>query len=540
MEIIRLLLKKSSKNLFLAVISSFISGASSAGLIAIINYAIANSLNLPSWLFLLFISLCLILWLFQFISQVVIARLSQEVIYDLRLEMIQRILNCPLQHLETIGSSKLLATLTGDINAIATGSIQLSTMIVNFAILIGVFVYLCRLSPLLFLIVLISIIVGLLLYEVVQEKGIKEFKRNRKVQNVLFTHFRSVTEGIKELKMHRHRRTSFINEKLKSSAVNSKNSWIVGMTTFAFANTSGTFLFFAVIGFVLFVFPELKTVSIETISSYVLSVLHIIGPTSEIASSLPQMARSNIALNEIKSLGLSISQPVVESNFITNENCNSNWRSLELIDINHTYRGHKNQKQFTLNNINIKFEKGEIVFIVGGNGSGKSTLVKLITGLYIPDKGKIVFDNCLITNENREWYRQQFSVVFYDFYLFGNLIGIEIDRKEEIQNYLNLLEIGHKVTVTNGILSTTDLSQGQCRRLALLTAYLENRPIYVFDEWASDQDPVFREVFYKKLLPELKSRGKTVIVISHDKSYFQECDSLIQLDYGRIVRKKRN
>ena len=89
--------------------------------------------------------------------------------------------------------------------------------------------------------------------------------------------------------------------------------------------------------------------------------------------------------------------------------------------------------------------------------------------------------------------------------------------------YLKLLEIEHKVTVRDGVLSTTHLSQGQRKRLALLTAYLEDRPIYIFDEWASDQDPVFKEVFYKQLLPELKSRGKTVIAVSHDDRYFEEC-----------------
>ncbi|MEM7761777.1 MAG: ABC transporter ATP-binding protein, partial [Cyanobacteria bacterium P01_A01_bin.40] len=89
--------------------------------------------------------------------------------------------------------------------------------------------------------------------------------------------------------------------------------------------------------------------------------------------------------------------------------------------------------------------------------------------------------------------------------------------------------------IKDGILSTTNLSQGQRKRLALLTAYLEDRPIYVFDEWASDQDPVFKKVFYQQLIPELQSRGKTIIAVSHDERYFTECDRLIKLDYGRVV-----
>jgi putative ATP-binding cassette transporter len=91
------------------------------------------------------------------------------------------------------------------------------------------------------------------------------------------------------------------------------------------------------------------------------------------------------------------------------------------------------------------------------------------------------------------------------------------------------------VKVANGVLSTTAVSQGQRKRLALLTAYLEDRPFYLFDEWASDQDPYFKRIFYTELLPDLKARGKTVLVISHDDKYFDIADRLIKLDYGKIV-----
>ncbi len=70
--------------------------------------------------------------------------------------------------------------------------------------------------------------------------------------------------------------------------------------------------------------------------------------------------------------------------------------------------------------------------------------------------------------------------------------------------------------------------------MALLTAYLEDRPIYLFDEWAADQDPQFREVFYSKMLPELKARGKTVVVISHDDHYYFVADRIVKLEYGRV------
>ena len=535
MKIIRLLLQNSGKNLVLAAIASLISGMSSAGIVAVINYAIANLPNPPWWLLWIFIGLGILLCLFQFVSQVTIARLSQQVVYNLRLDMTQKILDCPLQHLESVGTPKLLAALTGDINAIAGASIQLSIIIVNLAVLIGMFAYLCYLSPLLFVIVLGSMLAGYAVYNSIEQRGTKSFSQGRQVQDVLFKHFRAVTEGTKELKLHRPRRKVFLNEELKSTANEAKYYWVKAVTTYSLAGSIGTVLFFVPVGLILFVFPQMEGVSPAIISSYALAVLYAISPVTEIVSSLPQVAQANISLNKIESLGLSLAEPVTEPSFPLGADFDRQWSSLKLVNINHAYSGDTEEHQFTLEDINLEFKPGEIVFIVGGNGSGKSTLVKLITGLYVPDRGKVLFNDESVTDLNREWYRQQFSVIFYDFYLFDRLIGIDSSQQQQIQNYLALLEIDCKVTVKDGVLSTTNLSQGQRKRLALLTAYLEDRPIYVFDEWASDQDPVFKEVFYTKLLPELKSRGKTAIAVTHDDRYFDECDRLIKLDYGRVV-----
>ena len=211
------------------------------------------------------------------------------------------------------------------------------------------------------------------------------------------------------------------------------------------------------------------------------------------------------------------------------------WQTLELSQIVHTYQSGEADHLFTVGPINLTLESGELIFIVGGNGSGKSTLAKLITGLYIPESGELRLDGNPITDANREWYRQHFSTVFSDFYLFERLISSEdLTLDAQAQKYLKKLELDRKVSVQDGQISTTALSQGQRKRLALLTAYLDDRPIYLFDEWAADQDPLFREIFYTQLLSELKQRGKTVLVISHDDHYFHVADRIIKLDYGRI------
>jgi putative pyoverdin transport system ATP-binding/permease protein len=193
------------------------------------------------------------------------------------------------------------------------------------------------------------------------------------------------------------------------------------------------------------------------------------------------------------------------------------------------------EKGFMLGPISLSLQPGELLFIIGGNGSGKSTLAKLITGLYAPQSGEIQLNGKSVNQDNVEWYRQHFSAVFSDFYLFDSYLGFDRDTLDrEVEDYLKQLQLSHKVSVKDGVLSTTNLSQGQRKRLALLETYLEDRPIYIFDEWASDQEPRFRELFYKQMLPGLKERNKIVIVITHDDRYFHLADHVIKLDYGKI------
>ena len=539
MKIIRLLFEKSGKLFIMGAIASIFTGASSAGLIALINYILQNIEEISGGIVIGFIGLCLLLMISSAISWMLLTQLSQDVIYNLRLELTQRILACPLSQLEILGAPKLLAAITEDVNTIAGSSIAISSMGINISLVIGCLVYLCWLSVPVFILFFVLFILGIFSYQYIANRGRAGLKTARLKQDILFEHFQTVTQGIKELKLHRQRRNAFFQEDLKATAASVRHHWMRGMISFAIAGGYGLGLFFIPLGILLLGLTRIMSIPSEVLTSYTLTFLYSITPLRSILNTLPQLSQTSVALEKIESLGLFLAEPVTEADFPTGSDFDSTWTSLELVNIHHAYRGDTEEHQFSLDNINLKFEPGEIVFIVGGNGSGKSTLVKLITGLYTPDRGQILFNNIPVTDDNREWYRQQFSVVFYDFYLFNRLLGVDTINPTEIQNYLELLEIEHKVTVKNNILSTTNLSQGQRKRLALLTAYLEDRPIYVFDEWASDQDPVFKEIFYKKLLPELKSRGKTVIAVSHDDRYFEECDCLIKLDYGRIVENYR-
>lgn len=538
MNLIRLLLQTSWPIVTLAALAGFVSGASAAALIALINTAVSQP-QLSATLIWSFAGVCFLRLTTSFASQVLLIYLSQNAIFNLRMLLSRRILATPLHQLEQIGAPRLLATLTDDIQSVANVVFNIPFICIDIAIVISCLAYLCWLSWTVFLFIVGFLLLGIFSYQLLDTKATHYIKLARDRQDSLFKHFRALTEAAKELKLHRERRQAFLREDLEETARSSQHHNIKGLTVYAILASWGRVLLFIAIGGLVFIVPKIQNIETPVLSGFTLTTIYLAQPLEEILGILPNFSRASVALSKIDSLGLLLSTHAEEESTL-NSPLPSTWKRLELVGVTHTYRGEREEESFVLGPINLNFAPGELVFIVGGNGSGKSTLAKLITGLYIPEAGEIRVDSTSINNQNREWYRQQFSAIFSDFYLFDKFLGLDNEKLEiETKKYLNLLQIENKVEVKDGVLSTTALSQGQRKRLALLTAYLENRSIYLFDEWASDQDPVFKEIFYRQLLPALKNKGKTVLVISHDDRYFHTADRLVKLEYGKLEYDKQ-
>jgi putative pyoverdin transport system ATP-binding/permease protein len=264
-------------------------------------------------------------------------------------------------------------------------------------------------------------------------------------------------------------------------------------------------------------------------------MLYLMTPLQMIMNSVPAMVKTSVAIANVTEIGLKL-------NFSTDggeQECATLSREsvrLDLRNVTYSYRTNISHDAFTLGPIDLTIFPREITFILGGNGSGKTTLAKLILGLYIPEGGEILCNGVQISEANRHHFCECFSAVFSDFFVFESLLGIEKPHLDDrAREYLSRLQIDHVVTIKAGSLSNTKLSQGQRRRLALLAAFLEDRPVFVFDEWAGDQDPIFKEIFYFNILPELRARGKTVIVISHDERYSHVADRIIIMESGRVI-----
>ncbi|MET0625042.1 MAG: cyclic peptide export ABC transporter [Pyrinomonadaceae bacterium] len=533
MKLISFLLRFSPGIVALAVFAGLVTGVSNSAILALINVVLSGPESGAAAILWSFVGLCALMLVSRIVSEVLLLRLSQDAIYNLRQELARRILAAPLRRLEEQGAHRLLMSLTSDVPGIAQALNTIAVLCIQVAIVVSILIYMAWLSPTLLLCVCGFMAVGIASYQLMTRSGMGELELVREHWDQLYKHFTALTEGIKELKLHGPRRRSFRTELLDPAAHTVRRHNVRGMSTLIIATCWGQLLFFVLIGALIFALPALQQVGRQELTGYTITILYMITPLQTILGLLPELGRANIAMQKVDKLGLSLSadaepDPADDARPPT-------WRSLELIGVTHAYHRERENSSFTLGPIDLSFTPGELVFLIGGNGSGKTTLAKLLTGLYLPESGAIRLDGRDVDDENREAYRQLFSVVFSDFFLFESLLGLPAAQLDgHIQDLLVQLQLQHKVQIKEGELSTIDLSQGQRKRLALLTAYLEDRQIYLFDEWAADQDPLFKEIFYYRLLPELKRRGKTVVVISHDDRYYHVADRVIKLDYGKV------
>jgi putative ATP-binding cassette transporter len=525
-----------------AVVAGVLGGLVNTALLALVNSTLNRTEPVTGVLIWQFLGLCVLLPVIRYFSELMLIRLAASASMNLRMHLCRRILSTPLRQLEELGAHRLLATLTEDIPAITGALTNVPLVCLHGAVVIGCLIYVGWLSWVVLLGLLVVLAFGVITYQLPVIRAVRHFQQARELSDSLFKHFRALIDGAKELKLHAGRRADFLSRTLHPTADGLRRHQVTGSSLYIAARGWGQSLAFILIGLLMFGAGNLFNADARTVTGYTLVLLYIMAPLEVILNALPVFARANIAMGKVEKIGLAFADPASGGAHLASggaqpdaTNSLKPWRSLELAGITHSYYREREDTHFCLGPINLTFRPGELIFIAGGNGSGKTTLAKLITGLYVPEAGEVRYDGEPVNDANREQYRQMFSVVFSDFYLFESLIGLDASGLDaRAQGYLAQLQLEHKVQVRDGALSTTDLSQGQRKRLALLTAYLEDRPIYLFDEWAADQDPLFKEIFYLELLPELKARGKTILVISHDSGYYHVADRLIKLEYGKL------
>ena len=514
-----------------------VGGASVAVLLAVVNHGLYAKQADVLTLVLAFAGLCLLILIGSIGADISANYVGQRIIAELRKSLAARILAAPIDQLEIYRTHRLIPVLTQDVDTISDFAFFFSSFFVSLVIALGCMAYLAVLSWPLFLITGAVIMLGSLAHAYARTRGVHGFNVARESEDQLHKQYRAIAEGAKELRLNRVRRRHVYVEQLQQTVDRISSVQIKSINLFVTARAFGTMLFFVVIGVALTLRPFLWPDSPAAVSSgFVLVLLYMRGPIDQVIGILPALGRAQVAMRRIVELSEQFSTP--EHDLLAADPtgpAKTMIESIELRGVTYTFRAVPGSVPFVLGPVDLLVRQGDIVFIVGQNGSGKTTLIKLLLGLYAPHGGTVFHDGSPVLTETRDDYRQLFTTIFSDYYLFEDLIRGEGVVPDAAERYLQRLEVAHKVSVENGVFTTTDLSTGQRKRLALMNAWLEERPVLVFDEWAADQDPAFRHIFYTELLPDLKRLGKTIIVISHDDRYFGIADHLVRLRDGKIV-----
>ncbi|MFL9869894.1 cyclic peptide export ABC transporter [Paraburkholderia fungorum] len=535
-ELIRLLRPFWRVTLF-ATLMGGIGGLSTAWLLATINDGLHAPGGASGHTIALFVVLCLVTLAGRAAAGVGNSMIGQQIIAALRKDISARIVCAPIAAIERYKVHRLIATLNGDVDTVSAFTFNFSGFAIAFAIVLGCIVYMLVLSPLLFVLAAVAIVLGLLFNRNASRRWTRHYEGVRGAQDELQKQYRAITEGAKELRLNRARRERVYGAQLSGAADTIADLKTRAMRLFWATDAASSTLFFAVIG-VLLVAQYRLGVDPRVISGFVIVLLYVRGPVDQLASALPALGQAQVSFRRIAELS---SQFTSREPYLLDDREGQAQEPLTMHEditlraASYTYASNGDVVPFSLGPVDLTIQRGETLFIVGENGCGKTTLIKLLLGLYSPSPGQLLLDGAPVPAEQIDAYRQMFSAVFSDYYLFDDLVARDPEMIARAQTWLEHLEIAHKVKVSDGVFSTIDLSAGQRKRLALVHAMLEERPVMMFDEWAADQDPTFRRVFYSEFLPELKRQGKTLIVISHDDRFFDTADRVIRLAGGKIV-----
>jgi len=532
------LLRRGSKRLNLEIVALVVlAGLANAGVLAIINAAAENASNDGKngrMLAMFLVTIALYVYAQRYILFLSVTEV-ENTLGGIRVAVADRLRRTDLEALEQLGRAEIFGLVARETQNISQAASTLAMALQSMMMVAFSVAYLAILSTTAFMITVAMSALGIMLHlRRLQALSAMQAEAQQRENDylALLTH---LIEGFKEVRLRRARSDDLFRELSEVSHTVQDVKTRTGRE-FSAHYIFSQVMFYALLAAIVFLLPRFGSEYSSLVLKLTAAILFIIGPLGAIVSSIPAWSSANVAAQNIFDLETRLAAASAGDDKGRPEAPPpARFSRLKLTRVVFQYPERGTGSIFRVGPVDLEAHAGEILFIVGGNGSGKSTLLKTLTGLYHPHSGAITLDDTLIGQENATWYRSHFAAVFSEYHLFERLYGLYDMEPERVRELLVTMQISDKTSFEGARFTTLDLSQGQRKRLALLVAILENRPILVLDEWAADQDPSFRRYFYEELLPQLKREGRTVIAVTHDDKYFNVADRVVKMEYGEIV-----
>ena len=285
----------------------------------------------------------------------------------------------------------------------------------------------------------------------------------------------------------------------------------------------------------------IETVTLGQFYSLLIYSFYIFGPLQEIGNIINTYRETDVSLGRFKDI-LAIAPEVIPHNPQKLERITA----LELKDVSFSYQSAHTQ---ALNDISFKTCQGETIAFVGPSGSGKTSLVKLLVGLYQPQKGTVLYNNTDVTGIDLRELRSQIGFVTQDTQLFAGTIKenllfvnphatdeeiVDVLQKAACQALLDRADKGIDTVIGEG---GVKISGGEKQRLSIARALLRKPSIMVFDEATSALDSLTEEEITKTLRNITEAKEHLTILIAHRLSTIMHADRIYVLEKGTIVEQ---
>jgi putative pyoverdin transport system ATP-binding/permease protein len=542
MEFLRFLRAQSNRGATGLVVVSVFSGLLSTLLIALIISSAGNIspgrldlLNLAKFV------LCLAAYvLSRRYLQTQSTAQTEEIVVKSRLRVLDKIRRSNLLQYERLGRGQISTVLNESAMTLSASAGFIATGFSSALMLVFATFYVAYLSMRAFGMVSVLVVVAWFMYASVRKKLESQLVSSTAKDAEFFSATNHLLDGFKETKVNRAR-SDDLRDHISAIAEEGRRLRLATGQLFATLSIVGQNFLYVLLAVLIFVFPAFGDKDVQNVTQVATAIIFIIGPLGEVVAAVPLLMRCNSAVRIIRQLEATLDNAEFDDKDVDLATVArfSAFHQISLSGVSFAYEHRPRNGAFHLGPLDLDLKANELLFVVGGNGTGKSTLLKLITGLYKCQQGSIKIDGQIVGDEELPAYRSLFSIVFTDFHLFDRLYGLADVDRQLVDKLLMEMQLQNVTGFEDGRFKRVNLSTGQRKRLALIVALLEQRPILVFDEVAADQDPTFRRYFYEVLLRNFKAEGKTILAVTHDDHYFWVADRTVKMEDGKFVELTR-
>lgn len=483
--------------------------------------------------------------IFSYILSILMLQISQRVSKKLRENLFCKLAELPVGYYDTHQSGDIISRISYDVDTISTSlSTDVVQIFASIITVIGSFIMMVFISPVLVLVMLVTIPLSILYTKYMSGKVRPLFRKRSEKLGTLNSFVEEMVSGQKTIKAYA--REPVIMEKFDAINKDAVESYynadyygsIVGPTVNFINNLSLSLV--TVFGALLYLFGKM---TLGNISAFVLYSRKFSGPINEAANIVSELQSAAAAAERIFKI---MDEKPEKTDSSEARDLTDIHGSVDLRQVTFGY----NKEKIILNNLSLYAEKGDLVAIVGPTGAGKTTIINLLMRFYDADAGTILVDNENITELTRKSLRHAYTMVLQDTWVFHGTIFdniaygrenatmeevVEAAKAAKIHSFIKRLPEGyHTILSEDGM----NLSKGQKQLLTIARAMLMDARILILDEATSNVD-TRTEIQIQKAMRKLMA-DKTCFVIAHRLSTIQNADLILVVNQGNVVEQGKH